>query len=95
MAALRARIDASEGYPTTGRRPDGSPGPGWTMMFAEAVVADDGEHELDVHKLSERSRHLIAGLPMRKHKPRPEPKDRETLLSVAALDGGASAREPQ
>jgi len=73
MAALRARIDASEGYPRQGRRPDGSPGPGVTLTFAEADVADDGEHELDVRKLPERSRHLVAGLPMRKHTPRPVP----------------------
>ena len=75
MAALRASIDASEGYPTTGRRPDGSPGPGVTLTFAEAEVAADGEHELDVRKLPERSRHLVAGLPMRKHMSRPEPAD--------------------
>lgn len=73
MAAKRAEIDASEGYPKQGKRPDGSPGPGWTLTFADAEVADDGEHELDVRKLPERSRHLIAGLPMRKHTPRPEP----------------------
>jgi len=95
MAAKRAEIDASEGYPRQGKRPDGSPGPGWTMTFAEAVLADDGEHELDVHKLPERSRHLVAGLPMRKHTPRPAPADREMILSVAAPDDGARAREPQ